>query len=93
MFRYRLYLEDGSEVGEAAYADNVNHGDELMLGPGKFVKVLDVVPVDEISPYTRRCYKSSRSVSALRPSLLAPGLQSLGIVSLREARVTLGRRA
>jgi hypothetical protein len=36
-----------AKPGDAAYADNVNPGDELMLGPGKFVRVLDVVPVDE----------------------------------------------
>jgi hypothetical protein len=47
MFRYRLHYGDGSEAGDAAYADNVNPGDELMLGPGKFVRVLDFVPVDE----------------------------------------------
>jgi hypothetical protein len=52
MFRYKLHYEDGSEAGDAAYADSVNPGDELMLGPGRFVRVLDVVPVDEEgSPY------------------------------------------
>ena len=34
MYRYKLHYEDGSEAGDAAYADNVNPGDELMLGPG-----------------------------------------------------------
>ena len=43
MFRYKLHYQDGSEAGGAAYADSVNPGDELMLGPGKFVRVLDVV--------------------------------------------------
>jgi hypothetical protein len=47
VFRYKLHYEDGSEAGDAAYADNVNPGDELMLGPGKFVRVLDVVTVDD----------------------------------------------
>jgi hypothetical protein len=51
-YRYKLHYADGSDVGEAAYADNVNPGDEIMLGPGRFVRVLAVVPVDEISPYT-----------------------------------------
>jgi hypothetical protein len=53
VFRYKMHYEDGSEAGDAAYADNVNPGDELMLGPGKFVKVLDVVPVEDVagSPY------------------------------------------
>ena len=36
MFRYKMHYPDGSEAGDAAYADNVNSGDELMLGPGKF---------------------------------------------------------
>jgi hypothetical protein len=48
----RSHYQDGSEAGDAAYADNVNPGDEIMLGPGRFVKVLDIVPVDEEdSPY------------------------------------------
>jgi hypothetical protein len=43
---------DGGEAGDAAYADNVNAGEELVLGPGKFVKVLEFVPLDEGgSPY------------------------------------------
>jgi hypothetical protein len=33
LFRYKLHFEDGSEAGDAAFADNVNRGDELMLGP------------------------------------------------------------
>ena len=53
MFRYKLHYEDGSEAGDAAYADNVNPGDEIMLGHGKFVRVLELVPVDDVdgSPY------------------------------------------
>jgi len=40
MFRYKLHNQDGSEAGE------------LMLGPGRSVRVLDLVPVDEeASPY------------------------------------------
>jgi hypothetical protein len=53
VFRYRLHYEDGSEAGDAAYVDNINPGDELMLGPGKFVRVLGVVPIEDVegSPY------------------------------------------
>ena len=52
MFRFKMHYEDGSEAGDAAYADNVNPGDELMLGPGKFVRVIDIVPIEEEdSPY------------------------------------------
>jgi hypothetical protein len=47
VFRYKLHYEDGSEAGDAAYADNVRLGDELMLGPGRFVRVLDFVPAPE----------------------------------------------
>ena len=52
MFRYKMHYPDGSEAGDGAYADNVNPGDALMLGPGRFVRVLELVPVDvEGSPY------------------------------------------
>jgi hypothetical protein len=53
MFRYRMFYPDGSEAGDAAYADSANPGDELMLGPGKFVRVLDVVSVEGVdgSPF------------------------------------------
>jgi hypothetical protein len=53
MFRFKMHYEDGSEAGDAAYADSVNVGDELMLGPARFVRVLEVVPVDDVerSPY------------------------------------------
>jgi hypothetical protein len=53
VFRYKMHYPVGSEAGDAAYADVVNRGDELMLGPGRFVRVLAVAPVDvEGSPYT-----------------------------------------
>ena len=53
MFRYKMHYEEGSEAGAAAYADNVNPGDELMLVPGRFVRVLDFVPVEDVedSPF------------------------------------------
>ena len=52
MFRYKLHYADGSEAGDAAYADNVNPGSEIMLGPGRFVRVPAIVPVEEEgSPY------------------------------------------
>lgn len=53
MFTYRLYLEDGTDAGTAAYADNVNLGESIWLGPGREYRVLDVVPfVEEGSPFT-----------------------------------------
>jgi hypothetical protein len=52
VFRYKLHWADGSDAGDAAYADFVTVGNEVMLGPGKTVRVLAVVEIDEISPYT-----------------------------------------
>jgi hypothetical protein len=52
MFRYKMHYTDASEAGDAAYADSVKVGDEVMLGPGKSVRVLAFVPVEEEgSPY------------------------------------------
>jgi hypothetical protein len=53
MFTYRLYLEDGTDAGTAAYADNVNPGESIWLGPGREYRVLDVVP-----PARRRIRRS-----------------------------------
>jgi hypothetical protein len=51
MFRYRLYLEDGSEVGEATYTQHINAG-ELIWAAGTRQFRVDVVPVEEEdSPY------------------------------------------
>jgi hypothetical protein len=54
MFRFKMHFEDGSEAGDAAYADAVRLGDELMLGPNRWVRVLEVVPIEDVqgSPYT-----------------------------------------
>ena len=52
MFRYKLYWADGSEAGEAAYATNIRPGETVLVGNGRELRVLDVVPVDEEgSPY------------------------------------------
>jgi hypothetical protein len=37
-----------------------DHRDELMLGPGKFLRVLDVVPVEEEDSPLVPCCESSR---------------------------------
>jgi hypothetical protein len=47
MFRYRLHLEDGSDAGEATYAEMIHPGDEIHLSAGQRFRVLDVVPFDE----------------------------------------------
>jgi hypothetical protein len=55
MFHYKLHAEDGSELGEAAYADWVNPGDEILTleaGRPKRLRVLDFMEVlEEESPY------------------------------------------
>jgi hypothetical protein len=45
--RYRLHLEDGSDAGEATYAQMVHAGDEIHVGAGQRFRVLDVVPFEE----------------------------------------------
>ena len=40
---------DGSE---AAYADDVNPGENIWLGLGRRLRALDVIPVAEYSPYS-----------------------------------------
>ena len=47
MLTYRLHLEDGSDAGEATYAQMIQPGDEIHLGAGARLRVLDVVPFDE----------------------------------------------
>jgi hypothetical protein len=51
MFRYRLHSPDGDDLGEATYAMMINPGEEIHLGPGQRLRVIDVVPLeDEGSP-------------------------------------------
>jgi len=47
MFSYRLFLADGSNVGEATYPSRVKIGEELFFGGGRKFRVLDVVIYDE----------------------------------------------
>lgn len=47
MFKYRLFLEDGSEVGEAAYGQLINAGETIWAAGTKQFQVLDVVPFEE----------------------------------------------
>jgi hypothetical protein len=47
MFRYRLHLEDGSDVGEATYAQMIYPGEEIIAGSNRRFRALDVVPFDE----------------------------------------------
>jgi hypothetical protein len=53
MPKYRLHDADGNDMGEMRLGDvPFNPGDEIFLGPGKSLRVLAVVPVEEEgSPY------------------------------------------
>jgi hypothetical protein len=45
MFGYRLHLEDGSDAGDATYAQMIHLGDEIHLGAGQRFRVVDRGPV------------------------------------------------
>jgi len=50
--KYRLYLEDGSEVGEAAYSQHIKVGEIIWAAGTRQFRVVELVPVDEErSPY------------------------------------------
>jgi hypothetical protein len=52
VFRYRLYLDDGTEAGEAHYAVMIQPGETIWANDGRKLRVVDVVPVEEEdSPY------------------------------------------
>jgi hypothetical protein len=47
VFTYRLHLNDGSDAGEATYAQMVHLGDEIHLNGGERFRVVDVVLIEE----------------------------------------------
>lgn len=47
MFRYRLPFEDGSDAGEATYAQMINAGEEIIAGDNQHFRLVDVVPFEE----------------------------------------------
>jgi hypothetical protein len=47
MYRYRLHLADGSDIGEATYAVLIRPDEEILVGNGRRFLVLDVVPFEE----------------------------------------------
>ena len=47
MFRYRLHAADGDDLGEATYAVMIKPDDEILVGNGRRLHVLDVVPFEE----------------------------------------------
>jgi hypothetical protein len=46
VFRYKIHLEDGSEAGEATYAEWINPGELIHIAGGKRFRVLDVVSLE-----------------------------------------------
>jgi hypothetical protein len=47
MFRYRMHSLDGDDLGEATYAVMIKAGEEVLVGNGRRLRVLDVVAFDE----------------------------------------------
>jgi len=47
VFKYRVHLQDGSDAGEATYAQMIHVGDEIHVGAGQRFRVLDIVTFDE----------------------------------------------
>lgn len=46
-FRYQLRLADGSDVGEAEYADGgISAGDEILISGNREMRVLAVIPLE-----------------------------------------------
>lgn len=46
-FRYRLYTQDGDELGEATYAAMIQPDEVIHVNGGQRFRVLDVVPFTE----------------------------------------------
>ena len=44
---YRIYLEDGTDAGEARYSDWLKPGDEIHINGASKALVVDVVPAME----------------------------------------------
>jgi hypothetical protein len=47
MFRYRMHSADGDDLGEATYAVMIKPGEEVLVGNGRRLLVLDVVPFED----------------------------------------------
>ena len=47
MFTYLLHLADGSDAGEATYSVQIRPGEEILVGNGRRLRVLDVVPFED----------------------------------------------
>jgi hypothetical protein len=51
VFRYRLHSPDRDDLGEATYAVMIKPGEEILVGNGRRLRVLDVVPFEDESPF------------------------------------------
>lgn len=51
MFTYRIYDEDGEELGEAVYAQQVKPGETIWLSGARQVRVTGVVEAPETEQY------------------------------------------
>ena len=49
LYRYRLYLEDGSDAGEAHYAVRIEAGEIVRTGDGRKFRVVDVTATADAS--------------------------------------------
>jgi hypothetical protein len=47
MFSTRMHSADGDDLGEATYAVMIQPGEEVLVGNGRRLRVLDVVPFEE----------------------------------------------
>jgi hypothetical protein len=51
-YRYRVHELDGSDAGEAHYAVLLEPGETVVLGAGRKVRIVDLIPVEEAdSPF------------------------------------------
>jgi len=46
VFKYRLHTADGDDLGAAIYAMQIKAGEEILIGSGRRLRVLDVVPFE-----------------------------------------------
>jgi hypothetical protein len=65
LYRYRLYLEDGTEAGKAHYAVMIRPGETIWTGGERKLKVLDVARL------SRAWHAGARATAAVEPEAAA----------------------
>ena len=89
MFRYRLHLEDGSDAGEATYAQMIKPGEEIIAGNNLRFRVVDFVPFEEEGRVAFRGAATGRDgLEVLGSTVLPRGWEE---PELRPARHAEGR--